>query len=785
MRRDRQWTAIRVSGNLAAVFTFLFTVAVFRASGADEAEQPPAEQSAALLARGDTAAALDVLDRALKLDKKDGAARLARAGLYFTRGDGKAALRDYREATGLEDRSLRVQAWLGLSRTHRTLFRDRYQAELACRKGLSLSPDNPDLMLEKALVQFAYGGADGYSQGMAALVKLICLDPAYPGVYRMWRDSVPNPDLGQFRQVRQCLEPWLAAHPDSVGWWMDLAWDCFLEGASDSALAMLERLGRACPDYNSPDRELLVARCKIENGDSAAFMEHYSNALDLAVKLDQDTRAFLETEVILTRAAAPRWGECKTNRDKAAFLRWYWLDLDDDPLEILNRRLIEHYNRLNYAQRNFLVRFPHSYFNTSEDYNRLLTAQSMLYYYDSEPLRRQTAILGLDPRGVVWVRLGPPEKRETHYNEGKISDLNIAQSPPKFVPFGKNEGNVVKKGNQIIVEDEHRKFKYRESDVLGYNHEYWYYDKATMLFVDYGEYTFVPQQEEGKYLDMLKVLGRERFIDPKVNYTLEYYMAQFLAGNSLDNEIEFYQDDWLPKGETPTADLAVYDSLWGLMGRTGGQVFKVREEKDRALWLARHRITVFPGEYHYTIRMASGDEKWLGKGDLEFAPFEPDSLNLSAVVLGTPPAEGLESPERMGERFIPRPTTRFGRDEEMKVYFEVYNLRPDSAGERNYREWIDVVRLEDGETKIKKYAGKVFQLLVFNFSDPRTSLTHIFDRRADWRGDRAPESFSLDVSGLESGAYRIVIQVRDNVSGQWDIEETFFDIQGSGEAALK
>ncbi|MCE5273463.1 hypothetical protein LLH00_19470, partial [bacterium] len=234
------------------------------------AAQNEAERAAAALERADTAAALQILDTALKQDKHDGAARLARARLNFARGDGKAALRDYRDATGLTEDSLRLAAWLGVSRTQRLLLHDNYRAEVACRKGLSLAPDNSGLLMEKAQVQLSYGGADGHSQASGALVELLCLDPAYPGAYRLWRDSCPDPDFGLQKKLRESMEPWLSAHPDSAGWWLDLAWDSFLEGETGEASAILERLGAARPDFDSPDRELLLARCKVEQGDSAA-----------------------------------------------------------------------------------------------------------------------------------------------------------------------------------------------------------------------------------------------------------------------------------------------------------------------------------------------------------------------------------------------------------------------------------------------------------------------------------------------------------------------------------
>ena len=272
--------------------------------------------------------------------------------------------------------------------------------------------------------------------------------------------------------------------------------DEYLAGNADSALASLERLRTVRPDYDSADRELLLARCALDRGDSLGFQEMYKKTLDIAVQEDANSRAFAETEVVLTKQAAPRWGECRTNLDKAAFLRWYWLDMDDDPIEPLNRRLIEHYNRLRHAELNYKVRNPHSYFQRSENYNRLLTRQSQIYYYDPDPLRRQSDILHLDPRGVVWVRLGPPEKLEKHYDEGDISDIDITEAPQKPIIKNQNTGKTI-----YGPPDIQRNVRYRESAVIGANCEYWYYGEVSLLFVDYddaGEYMFIPQQDRGQ-----------------------------------------------------------------------------------------------------------------------------------------------------------------------------------------------------------------------------------------------------------------------------------------------
>ena len=85
------------------------------------------------------------------------------------------------------------------------------------------------------------------------------------------------------------MQRYLAAHPDSARWWVELAWDEYLAGNADSALASLERLRTVRPDYNSADRELLLARCALEKDDSLGFQEMYKEALDIAVERDEHT----------------------------------------------------------------------------------------------------------------------------------------------------------------------------------------------------------------------------------------------------------------------------------------------------------------------------------------------------------------------------------------------------------------------------------------------------------------------------------------------------------------
>ena len=132
---------------------------------------------------------LSRLDSLLKTTKEKEPLYLLRGQIHLARGEGKKALEDFQRAAGSRDKQVRLAAWLGQSRTHRTIFRDNYRAERACRSGLSID-DNPELFFEKALVGFSYGGSDGYRQAGKYLMRLIAVDPAHQSAYRVWRDSL-------------------------------------------------------------------------------------------------------------------------------------------------------------------------------------------------------------------------------------------------------------------------------------------------------------------------------------------------------------------------------------------------------------------------------------------------------------------------------------------------------------------------------------------------------------------------------------------------------------------
>ena len=360
------------------------------------------------------------------------------------------------------------------------------------------------------MIGFSYGGTEGYEQAGESLVKLIEIDPTFGNAYRMWRDSLLYHPVYDNEHVSRAMKHYLAANPDSARWWVELAWDDFLAGRTDSALVALGRMEKARPDFDSADRELLLARCRLEAGDSLGFQDLYKKALKIAEERNEDTRAFAETELAITKTNADLWQECFTSLEKASFLRLYWLEIELDPIDPLRRRLIEHYGRLRHAEPNYPLRNPHSFYQSSENYNRLLAPQSSYYSYDTDLMRKQSTVLRLDPRGVVYVRLGEPAKIEKHLNSGLVIADDLFRTL--------SAGSMQLKNKGVI------------------QYEYWYYEGIPLLFAEMkgvGDYVYIPHQNSSKsFIDMMSVLKGRRWVDKPVYYTLDYYVTQFLAFNS-------------------------------------------------------------------------------------------------------------------------------------------------------------------------------------------------------------------------------------------------------------
>ena len=687
------------------------------------------------LAQGDTAGAFKLLDKALQADKNHDSALIDRGYLSLDTGNKKQAKRDFERALRSKSRSIKAKAYVGLGDVLRTNPKWIHQAIEKYRFALDVDPSCKEAFYALAKAGMEYEQTVGYRIAAKTLVDLICLDPGYKDAYRLWRDKILDKTEDEISRVDQTLESYLAAHPDSAAWRVDLARDHFGRGEPELALETLASLKELNPDYRSPDIPLLEAQCRLDQGDTLGFQKLYEKALETAPETGDFSQVFIDAETIFTPEDYRNWEKLSDNKARMVFLRTFWADINPDKLKEWNPRLAEHYTRLTHAKKNYQLQMPHSPYQSNRDTNLLLSFQSFDYYYDSAIFFDRSRQLALDQRGMLYIRYGAPDIIRTQH----------------FMPGYRNR--------------------------ISNPAEFWHYGKLVFMFEKKamaGDYIFRPMQLYGLVGDMMKAMETQRFQDKHIHKAEDSFWAQFWSGDSARVELEIYQDEFLPGGRVPEAAVALYDTTWLELKRQQSPVFKTNGEEN--LWLAVHRITAPPGKCGYAMRIKADPDRWTGRGRVDLKTFETKKIDFSTVVLGSEPEPGGPAHERLGVKFVPRPAMKFKQGEQIKVYTEVYNLRIGRGGIRNYREWVDVIRLEEEQGTLGRIGNKLVGMLTFGREKQATSITHVFDRRAETRSGPVAETFFLDSSVLEPGRYRLLIEARDNASAYWDAEGVLFEI---------
>jgi tetratricopeptide (TPR) repeat protein len=326
-------------------------------SGSDA--EPVFRQAQYKLAQGDTAAAMQLLDRALETDADHGDSRLWRGRLHLAAGDFDSAKEDFTRALNSDSPRIKARAHVGLGYIQIRNPQKTNQAAEHYRQAVKIDPNCFDAIYDPVNVGFLFNGLAGKRIASEALDWLIYRDPLYEDAYRVWRDLALDKRENEIREVDKRLEVFLNAHPDSASWWVDLAADRFYLGKTSLALKTLDEMASANPGYISADIPLLRARCYLEAGDKNAFYEYYRQALLTAESTGDFTRLFRQAEPLFYPAAYLSWEKCLTSNSRADFFRQFWDTLKPDPLDSVNPRLATHYSRLRLAEKKHKLQLPH------------------------------------------------------------------------------------------------------------------------------------------------------------------------------------------------------------------------------------------------------------------------------------------------------------------------------------------------------------------------------------------------------------------------------------------
>ncbi len=269
----------------------------------------------------------------------------------------------------------------------------------------------------------------------------------------------------------------------------------------------------------------------------------------------------------------------------------------------------------------------------------------------------------------------------------------------------------------------------------------------------------------------------ERFVYSEELLPLEFFysIAQFKAegGNTLADvyfglptaDLSFVWNDSLYTAEVELG-FVVHDQNWEQLGRVRDHATLTSPTpvtKQRgAVHLDKKSVTIGPGRYLIAVQA-----KDLRTGrvqayrDTLHAPvFDSTKLAMSSLVL----AASIDSArrgtkyEKNGLSVVPMPSRAFRRDQEVNVYFEIYNLGEDKFGRTEYQVDYTVRTARDASGLI----GAVGKFLSGSGHDEGVGVSSVIEglKRS------VHQHFSLDTSTLDDGAHVFEISVTDRNSGQ-------------------
>jgi GWxTD domain-containing protein len=512
-----------------------------------------------------------------------------------------------------------------------------------------------------------------------------------------------------------------------------------------------------------------------------ALSQPLSDSLAAAIYLD--IKDILTVEEKRSYAAAT---------DKARWFRRFWRGLDPTPATMANERYVEHYQRLIYVRRRYRSPQPRGYDDRGMIYLRYGPPDDTFFSSMGETTRGNESWvyhrlgdvsfdfveygglyrLETDLRGALMAGASGPRDLVYQWQQLFEERQNLSlvyqktsEELRRLLSSGRGEtgtGLGLPKGalhiaQRIIVNEYELPKVMRQYELPEHSTDFRVREKPLRLAVSTA--TFVGRRST-----------------PSAEHTssrtrLEVYYAVPL-GQLASPEL-FNRPDVPALGLhftilTPDHDVVVQD--------------QVSRAVDRAAILAGQdligQLTFFlePDTYRVALDFQCAAAGRRGMTELLVAvpAYPADELRISDIELASE-----VRPARLGDRergFLkhglyvkPYPYRTLRRGPPIFLYYEIYGLRPDEAGQVRYRVEYEVEAARKG--------GLLAFLSLLNpFKGKGVRLTSSYDYVAE--EPERHEHLSLDLGSLRPGVYRLRLKVLDQVAGSETSSEVWFEIVG-------
>jgi hypothetical protein len=524
----------------------------------------------------------------------------------------------------------------------------RYPALEAFRAAARLVPTDPVPLYWQMKVGFYLGSDEGDVIAREAILRILALDPDYEDVWDRFHALYRNPNI--WRRADAAL----AAHPhDPVAMEhrgeLAIALEQPLRADSLLGEVLLKRAPHL-PVY------LLRAEANFLAGRDSVGYRWYDSAL---VHADLDTAGAMWDRVWMIASPEEVAAQDSTPPgERRRFFERFWAKRDPNLLTGENERIAEHFRRFGYARRYFRLLHPMNLFNRSPLWRAVIMqtqrdfleqrAQSLADPYPGRETDRMlaasrqlpdvaagaatsSALAGLDARGLIYIRHGPPD----HMLRGYFDPLN---------PLGPAESSLDVEG-----------WLYRTPAgflTIGFRRG----SGSTDAAMAGGDFIFVPTNRRQAHSTDV-ALRTDRTVVPAPLDARAW--SAFFQG-------ELGLTDAYYKAQGDSAAVVLWDSA---------------DQPVRASGAGLLALSVPPGRYDLGLDVDSAGVLGRARRSVEVPRFSLADLGISSFALA--PGSVLLNREAT-LRAMPADLT-YAAGSPLATYVEIYGLLTDRAGRSHYR----------------------------------------------------------------------------------------------------
>lgn len=503
---------------------------------------------------------------------------------------------------------------------------------------------------------------------------------------------------------------------------------------------------------------LALARLKMQQNQVSESERYYMQALD-SLNSQVDAQILFENiKYILTDAEYNAYQMIEGHAEKRAFFQDLWRRRNPIPSANENPRIAEHVRRLIYVEKHYQFDGVRSWVNSPDKLGFL--DFPLVFALNTK----------FNDKGLVYLRHGDPD--DTAY------ELGEGLQPNESWLYYPSSGVQQKLMFHFLVDLDATGNNWRLTALVPramlesrLNFDPIFQKMYMAAPLEYNNYELELGEISRRNVQVGLMTDRHQWSKALQALSVPFYVSTFRGDNNLTRfEVCYGLDsqEIFEKIKSVSADhsvyigLSVYDQNWQPVKQMDRQV-PLDAIKNRAdslgLWIDQYNFNAGKGDYIFSIYAKVHGENRIGGYRFNYSNkgYGDDKLAMSSIQLAKTiePSQKQSPFQKNGLHVVPQPNLIFHRQDQVFVYFELYNLAVNEGGTLDFS-------INYALQLLKKSRQNVFSKVFSLFSGAKPQVTNTVPRFAEKR--TSVEYLALDMSKVESGTYELEVTATMSLS---------------------